>query len=49
MTDTSNAQPKSGQTQAGNTTSDPIQDVDWTMFMDDFGWVGEDAVLLGLP
>ncbi|KAH0597141.1 hypothetical protein MHUMG1_05451 [Metarhizium humberi] len=27
----------------------PIQDVDWTMFMDDFGWAGDDAVLLGLP
>lgn len=28
---------------------DPFQDVDWSMFMDDFGWVGGDAVFMGLP
>ncbi|EFZ00939.2 Transcription factor, fungi [Metarhizium robertsii ARSEF 23] len=42
-------QPNSSQPQPGNLSSDPIQDVDWTMFMDDFGWAGDDAVLLGLP
>ncbi|KPM36245.1 hypothetical protein AK830_g10327 [Neonectria ditissima] len=26
---------------------DPFQDVDWTMFMDEFGWGGEEAVFLG--
>ncbi|KAJ6444705.1 hypothetical protein O9K51_03101 [Purpureocillium lavendulum] len=30
-------------------TGDPFQEVDWSMFMDDFGWVGDDGVLLGLP
>lgn len=29
--------------------SNPFLDVDWSMFMDEFGWTGEDAVLLGLP
>ncbi|KAK4073465.1 uncharacterized protein Triagg1_5291 [Trichoderma aggressivum f. europaeum] len=28
--------------------SDPFQDVDWSMFMDDFGWTGEDGVLMSL-
>lgn len=29
--------------------TDPFQDVDWSMFMDDFGWTtGEDGVLIGL-
>lgn len=29
--------------------ADPFQDVDWSMFMDDFGWTtGEDGVLIGL-
>ena len=30
-------------------SSDPFQDVDWSMFMEDFGWPGEDAVFMGLP
>ncbi|KJZ77017.1 hypothetical protein HIM_03338 [Hirsutella minnesotensis 3608] len=37
------------QAAAAPAVSDPFQDVDWTMFMDDFGWTGDDAVLLGLP
>ncbi|KAM0256465.1 hypothetical protein ACHAQJ_004990 [Trichoderma viride] len=28
--------------------NDPFQDVDWSMFMDDFGWTGEDGVLMSL-
>ncbi|KAH8125096.1 hypothetical protein FP744_10002711 [Trichoderma asperellum] len=28
--------------------TDPFQDVDWSMFMDDFGWAGEDGVLISL-
>ncbi|KAJ4153351.1 hypothetical protein LMH87_009841 [Akanthomyces muscarius] len=28
---------------------DPFQEIDWTMFTDDFGWIGDDGVLLGLP
>ena len=32
-----------------NLGSDPFQEIDWSMFMDDFGWVGDDGVLLGLP
>ncbi|KAK2592525.1 hypothetical protein QQS21_009770 [Conoideocrella luteorostrata] len=35
--------------QTGALNSDPIQEVDWSMFMDDFGWVGDDAGILGLP
>ncbi|GJN66659.1 hypothetical protein PLICBS_000678 [Purpureocillium lilacinum] len=39
-----------GPVQAPNQGStDPFQEVDWSMFMDDFGWVGDDGVLLGLP
>ncbi|KAH6984971.1 hypothetical protein BKA56DRAFT_582033 [Ilyonectria sp. MPI-CAGE-AT-0026] len=30
-----------------NTGPDPFQDVDWTMFMDEFGWGGDGAVFLG--
>ncbi|UNI21478.1 hypothetical protein JDV02_007466 [Purpureocillium takamizusanense] len=30
-------------------SADPFQEVDWSMFMDDFGWMGDDGVLLGLP
>ncbi|KAK7414372.1 hypothetical protein QQX98_006737 [Neonectria punicea] len=26
---------------------DPFQDVDWSMFMDEFGWGGDEAVFLG--
>ncbi|GAB0136571.1 hypothetical protein EsDP_00004868 [Epichloe bromicola] len=29
--------------------SDPMQDIDWSMFMDDFGWAGDDAVFMGPP
>lgn len=32
-----------------NMGSDPFQEIDWSMFMDDFGWVGDDGVMLGLP
>ncbi|KAG8415041.1 hypothetical protein J3458_008924 [Metarhizium acridum] len=46
---TPSTQPNSSEPQPGNLSTDPIQDVDWTMFMDDFGWVGDDAALLGLP
>ncbi len=28
---------------------DPFQEIDWSMFTDDFGWIGDDGVLLGLP
>ncbi|KAH6604239.1 hypothetical protein Trco_007685 [Trichoderma cornu-damae] len=28
--------------------SDPFQDVDWSTFMDDFGWAAEDGVLMSL-
>ena len=38
-----------GQAQGVQMASDPIQDVDWSMFMDDFGWTGDESVLLGLP
>lgn len=44
------APPVNGQPQPpGTLNSDPIQDVDWSIFMDDFGWVGDENVLLGLP
>ncbi|OAA58892.1 Zn(2)-C6 fungal-type DNA-binding domain protein [Cordyceps fumosorosea ARSEF 2679] len=29
--------------------ADPFQEIDWSMFTDDFGWIGDDGVLLGLP
>lgn len=28
---------------------DPFQDMDWSMFMDDFGWNVGEGVLLGMP
>ncbi|KAH7144011.1 putative C6 transcription factor [Dactylonectria macrodidyma] len=34
---------------AMNAGQDPFQDVDWTMFMDEFGWGGDGAVFLGPP
>lgn len=30
-------------------SADPFQEIDWSMFTDDFGWIGDDGVLLGLP
>jgi transcriptional regulatory protein LEU3 len=29
-------------------TGDPFQDVDWSAFMDDFGWTGDDQIFMGL-
>ncbi|KGQ05471.1 Putative transcription factor SEF1 [Beauveria bassiana D1-5] len=28
---------------------DIFQEIDWSMFTDDFGWIGDEGVLLGLP
>ncbi|KAF7542584.1 hypothetical protein G7Z17_g11448 [Cylindrodendrum hubeiense] len=40
---------RTGSEQTTNTGQDPFQDVDWTMFMDEFGWGGDGAVFLGPP
>ena len=34
--------------QAPPLSSDPFQDVDWTMFAEDFGWGGGDPVFMGI-
>lgn len=28
--------------------TDPFQEVDWSLFMDDFGWGGDESVFMGL-
>lgn len=42
-------QPPFSQGQSIPNVTDPLQDIDWNMFMDDFSWANEDGVLLGLP
>ncbi|RGP69936.1 pbn1 [Fusarium longipes] len=36
-----------GQNQIIDSTVDPLQGVDWSMIIDDFGWIGEGPVFLG--
>ncbi|TQW03198.1 hypothetical protein V2A60_008965 [Cordyceps javanica] len=47
-TSTSVGQP-SNMLQPMSMGPDPFQEIDWSMFTDDFGWIGDDGVLLGLP
>lgn len=28
--------------------SDPFQEVDWSLFLDDFGWGGDEPIFMGL-
>lgn len=44
-------EPTDAQRSSGATPmpSDPFQEVDWSMFMDDFGWGGSDSIFMGLP
>lgn len=30
-------------------SNDNLMEIDWNMFMEEFGWVNEHGVLLGLP
>lgn len=43
------AGPPNGVLQPMAMGSDPFQEIDWTMFTDDFGWIGDDGAILGLP
>ncbi|KAF5970965.1 PBN1-like protein [Fusarium coicis] len=36
-----------GQEQTMDSTIDPLQGIDWSMIIDDFGWIGEGPVFLG--
>jgi transcriptional regulatory protein LEU3 len=36
-----------GQDQTIDNSIDPLQGVDWSMIIDDFGWIGEGPVFLG--
>lgn len=28
--------------------TDPFQEVDWSLFLDDFGWGGDEPIFMGL-
>ncbi|KAF4435157.1 hypothetical protein F53441_13579 [Fusarium austroafricanum] len=36
-----------GQDQSMDTVIDPLQGIDWSMILDDFGWIGDGPVFLG--
>lgn len=36
-----------GQEHTMDNTIDPLQGIDWSMIIDDFGWIGEGPMFLG--
>jgi len=42
-----NPETNPSQNQTIDSSIDPLQGIDWSMIIDDFGWIGEGPIFLG--